>query len=76
MTPEEIIEDRLMRGLQWPTAGHDAAVILSALSAAGYVIVPREATEEMLDAGGGALADEEIRALYRAMIAASQGGGK
>lgn len=36
---------------EWDTHIADARKTISALSAAGYAIVPRELTQEMLDAG-------------------------
>jgi hypothetical protein len=83
MTPEEIIRAVLERQ-PIVTPPTDATIdILSALSAAGYVIVPREPTPEMVvaaDHAPGSVALDHISieidfcAIYRAMIAASQGG--
>lgn len=59
--------------------------ILSALTAAGYAVVPREPTPHMVNRGlvradidwraaseDEALSDDEARRIYRAMIAAAQ----
>jgi hypothetical protein len=48
----------------------------AALTAAGYVVVPREPTEDMVGEGAGEL-DEycittDVREIYRAMIEAAQ----
>lgn len=56
------------------------AVLLASLAASGYAIVPVEATEEMIEVGMVAFyapnveqtAEEDIRIMYRAMLAAAQ----
>lgn len=56
------------------------AAILAALDAAGFVVVPREPTEEMIENGLGAMMewdartgdDQGIAEVYRAMIAAQE----
>ena len=45
---------------------------IAALSAAGFVIVPREPTEKMLDIGWFALPESEPDAIWSAMLSASQ----
>lgn len=59
--------------------GVDADIILSALAAAGFAVVPVEATEEMLPQawrtvrhhGGQGVDHDCLRGIYRAMIAAA-----
>lgn len=46
MTPTEIIDRSI-----YPPGGGDADDIVNALTVAGYVIVPREPTTEMVKAG-------------------------
>lgn len=48
------------------------AAVLSALDAAGYVIVPKEPTQEMIEAGWAAAHDESAAECWRDMLAASQ----
>ena len=58
----------------------DAAAALSAINAAGYVVVPREPTEAMKEAGFRIFKTKEeaydghdyVEVAYRAMIEASQ----
>lgn len=55
----------------------DADAILSALTAAGFVIVPKEPTPEMLHAATMEVPtwdDDASRRKWRAMLSASQGG--
>lgn len=58
----------------------EAARILTALEAAGYVTVPREPTEAMLEAGAVAEGDGNLSVqalnIYAAMLAASPLGAK
>ena len=62
-----------------------AAAILAALRGAGFAVVPREATRAMLNCGlegadidwraasaDGALSDDEVIRIYRAMVAAAE----
>lgn len=53
----------------------DADAILTALSEKGMVIVPKEPTEAMLDAGDMAYVGHRARmaGIYRAMLSASDG---
>lgn len=58
---------------------HQAGIIIAALTAAGYVIVPREPTPEMLRAGRTSNTKDGERmaeACYRAMLTASADGGQ
>lgn len=67
-TPEEVIERH--RHL-------DAKAILGALQTAGYIIVPKEPTEQMMDAVYGHFGERSgttsplARSIYQDMIAAS-----
>lgn len=49
---------------------YDVGVIISALNAAGYVIVPKEATKEMIEAAFWAAADEDAERVWQRMLAA------
>lgn len=52
-----------------------ADAILAALRAAGYAVVPREATDIMAKAAANACGSDSIyRTAYRAMIAAAEAG--
>lgn len=63
------------------TVNARADAILAALSAAGFAVVPREPTREMIDAGVNAMAalgyiaanEHEVIAIYRAMLAIAEG---
>jgi len=81
--PADLIEQAVARfigsaALVNDDAAECAGAVLEALAAAGYVIVPREPTEAMLEAG--ALTEdldigfaEQGANLWRAMIAAAPG---
>lgn len=47
----EIIEAEVNKGMLLASSGEIAFEIIDALSAAGFAIVPREATEEMISIG-------------------------
>lgn len=74
ITPAVSCEDRANR-------------IIATLSAAGYAIVPREPTPEMVDAGGYVetwveknveimIGDKAAAEAWRAMVAAAEEGGR
>jgi hypothetical protein len=65
MTPEEIIRSVV----RWRLPANVPGDVLSALSAAGYVIVPVELVRSQMP-------EVDLTALYREKKAASQGGGK
>jgi hypothetical protein len=48
-----------------------AAGLLAALRDGGFVCVPEEATEQMLDDAWGEICDENGRASWRAMVASA-----
>lgn len=72
MTPEETLATALE--VRHGTTKTWSAEIIKALEAAGYVIVPKEPTLEMLGAGWDAYADDltmhELRYVWNAMLAA------
>lgn len=82
MTPRDVIAADLLPICDWMEdavcATHTAETVAEAkklrgmLSAAGFVIVPREPTEKMLDIGWFALPESEPDAIWRAMLSASQ----
>jgi len=78
MKPVDVIKNTLV-DYDAEAPGVMSSAILSALSSAGFAIVPREATEAMIDAGDECrLAYDErnpasSEAIYRAMIAAGEG---
>ena len=78
---KEVIAAAIKSRPAWNTSySADAAAILAALDAAGFVVVPREPTEEMIENGLGAMMewdartgdDQGIAEVYRAMIAAQE----
>ena len=60
MTPEEVIADSFSHetGYNDRFSGEAAKAILTALSNAGFVVVPREPTEAMIEAWEGAKPDD------------------
>lgn len=55
---------------RWASATSATAEIVAALDAAGLVIVPKEATEEMKSAGIKVFWDAPVGKVYRAMLEA------
>jgi hypothetical protein len=82
MTPREILAHMLNTGLYGFGGRVRASArmkiadgMLAALDAAGYVIVPKEPTQEMIEAGWAAAHDESAAECWRDMLAASQQKG-
>ena len=82
MKPEEIIDKALypFTPMGWAEAARIRAQVLTALDSAGYVVVPREPTEAMIDAyfdrlhALGFHAGMNATAAWSAMIDAAKGG--
>jgi hypothetical protein len=67
---EELIAETLYtEGMNGPTR-KAADAVLTAIEAAGFVVVPKEPTSEMLDAVSGYLSPHPL-ACWQAMIAAA-----
>ena len=80
MTAREVIA-KCCDGPLMETALEDADAIIAALDAAGFVIVPKEPTQAMLDAGEDQLHDYDpevmgrapaVQRIFRDMLAAFQ----
>ena len=74
--PDDVDYDRTGAGRpNWHCVQGTADAILTALSEKGMVIVPKEPTEAMLDAGDMAYVGHRARmaGIYRAMLSASDG---
>lgn len=75
-TPEQVIAQAIegKGGPEWRRYLPEARADIEALDAAGYVIVPKEPTREMLEAAWSVEAPVEVEMtmIYRAMIAAAQ----
>jgi hypothetical protein len=80
MTPREVIDDFLKHG--WQAEG-DGAALLRALTAAGFAVVPKEATRDMRVAanrkvavctpdGTWSLGVDEAARTWRAMLSAAE----
>jgi hypothetical protein len=84
MSERETPRDVLCAALPRSQEDFIADSLLEALDAAGYVIVPKEPSEEMISAGERAghyarsnpvICENDADACYRAMLAASQQKG-
>jgi hypothetical protein len=72
--PVDIIIDAIEEN-QKSVPHYTAVVVVNRLKAAGFVIVPQEATEAMASAGYGQLdGGASMLGAYRAMVDAVQGG--
>lgn len=73
-TPEEIIAQAIKGkgGPEWRRYLPEARADIEALDAAGYVIAPKEPTEEMLIAGVHHENMGDMAGRYKAMLAAAQ----
>lgn len=81
----EIIEAEVNKGMLLASSGEIAFEVIDALSAAGFAIVPREATDSMMASGIAAAREQlpplerkppgavQMRAAWRAMVAAAEG---
>jgi hypothetical protein len=69
-SPREVLADELRGGYR------AADKLLEALRSRGYVVVPREPTDEMVAAYENGVGLKTTREWWRAMIDAANGGGK